>query len=235
MKLPVLQGLGLSHADTKVLSDDSPVRAISRTFSRIRNQNDVEALSDEVLDGDLLSTPLFGSRTPARLQVSSLSISKRESFEGKANCQEANGEDVEMMSERRRALFEPLGSIGPKSPDSLLPPPDFDVATYPRGWVIGKKRKLVNVDVVESMRRIAVHEMNRKDWEIDGLNEQLEEDSRTMEHLQLELQQERRKRLQVEREKSALQGQVNMLMTMLNELEEDPEAEQMDDSQVINN
>uniref|UniRef100_A0A3Q7FU26 Uncharacterized protein n=1 Tax=Solanum lycopersicum TaxID=4081 RepID=A0A3Q7FU26_SOLLC len=30
------------------------------------------------------------------------------------------------------------------------------------------------VDVVESMRRIALQEMNRKDREIDGLNEQLE-------------------------------------------------------------
>lgn len=74
-----------------------------------------------------------------------------------------------------------------------------------------------------------------QDREIDGLNEQLEEDSRTLEHLQLELQQERKKRLQVEREKGALQGQVDMLLTMLNELEEDAEAEQMDDSQVINN
>ena len=55
-----------------------------------------------------------------------------------------------------------------------------------------------------------------------------------MEHLQLELQQERQKRLQAERENSVLQGRVEMLMTMLNELEEDVEAEQMDDSQVIN-
>jgi hypothetical protein len=44
----------------------------------------------------------------------------------------------------------------------LLPPPDFESANYPKGWLIGKKRKLVNVDVVESMRRIAVQEMNRK-------------------------------------------------------------------------
>ena len=55
-----------------------------------------------------------------------------------------------------------------------------------------------------------------------------------MEHLQLELQQERQKRLQAERENSVLQGRVEMLMTMLNELEEDVEAEHMDDSQVIN-
>ncbi|KAI5069899.1 hypothetical protein GOP47_0014242 [Adiantum capillus-veneris] len=233
MKLPVLQGLDLSQAD-KILSVDSPVRSISRNVSRIRSQKDVEVLADEVLDGDLVSTPPFGSRTSARLRLSTLSMNKRQSSEAEANSEVANGEDVEMLSERRRSLFEPLSSNGPKSPDSLLPPPDFDVATYPRGWVIGKKRKLVNVDVVESMRRIAIHEMNRKDREIDGLSEQLEEDSRTMEHLQLELQQERRKRLQVEREKSSLQEQVNMLMTMLNELEEDPEAEQMDDSQVIN-
>lgn len=76
--------------------------------------------------------------------------------------------DTPPLSERRKALFEPLDPIGnakgryPSSAESLLPPPDFDAATYPRGWLIGKKRKLVNVDVVESMRRIAVQEINRK-------------------------------------------------------------------------
>lgn len=77
-----------------------------------------------------------------------------------------NGMEDAQLSERRKAMFEPLGPSyrGPRdgSPDSNLPPPDFDVSTYPQGWVVGKKRKLVNVDVVESMRRIAVHEMNRK-------------------------------------------------------------------------
>ena len=77
-----------------------------------------------------------------------------------------NGMEDAQLSERRKAMFEPLGPSyrGPRdgSPDSNLPPPDFDVSSYPQGWVVGKKRKLVNVDVVESMRRIAVHEMNRK-------------------------------------------------------------------------
>lgn len=72
--------------------------------------------------------------------------------------------ELPMLSERRKALFEPLEPINGQrlSAESLLPPPDFDSANYPRGWLIGKKRKLVNVDVVESMRRIAVQEMNRK-------------------------------------------------------------------------
>lgn len=73
---------------------------------------------------------------------------------------------VTILSEKRKALFEPLEpvSINGRRPtaESLLPPPDFDEASYPRGWLVGKKRKLVNVDVVESMRRIAVQEMNRK-------------------------------------------------------------------------
>ena len=76
---------------------------------------------------------------------------------------------VSELSERRKALFEPLEPIKNSngrrlrpSNESLLPPPDFDSANYPKGWLIGKKRKLVNVDVVESMRRIAVQEMNRK-------------------------------------------------------------------------
>lgn len=71
------------------------------------------------------------------------------------------------LSERRKALFEPLeptmNSNGKRpSAESLLPPPDFDSSSYPKGWLIGKKRKLVNVDVVEKMRRIAIQEMNRK-------------------------------------------------------------------------
>ncbi|XWS19172.1 hypothetical protein CRYUN_Cryun32bG0109100 [Craigia yunnanensis] len=76
------------------------------------------------------------------------------------------------LSDRRKALFEPLEPIknvnGRRpSAESLLPPPDFDAASYPKGWLIGKKRKLVNVDVVESMRRIAVQEMNRKVYSLD--------------------------------------------------------------------
>lgn len=73
-----------------------------------------------------------------------------------------------VLSEKRKALFEPLEPITnlngkrPTAADALLPPPDFEAANYPKGWLIGKKRKLVNVDVVESMRRIAVQEMNRK-------------------------------------------------------------------------
>ncbi|TKY64656.1 hypothetical protein E2542_SST14554 [Spatholobus suberectus] len=129
------------------------------------------------------------------------------------------------ISERRKALFEPLEPIkninGRRpSAESLLPPPDFESANYPKGWLIGKKRKLVNVDVVESMRRIAVQEMNRKDREIDGLNEQLEEDSRCLEHLQLQLVEERSKRARVERDNAMLQEQVNMLMNMLQEAEQ---------------
>lgn len=66
------------------------------------------------------------------------------------------------LTEKKRALFEPLDPIRHRVNNNLLPPPDFDATTYPRGWVVGKKRKLVNVDMVESMWRIAVHEMNRK-------------------------------------------------------------------------
>ncbi|XP_062007949.1 protein HEADING DATE REPRESSOR 1 isoform X2 [Rosa rugosa] len=126
------------------------------------------------------------------------------------------------LSERRKALFEPLepmmnGNGKRPSAESLLPPPDFDSTSYPKGWLIGKRRKLVNVDVVEKMRRIAIQEMNRKDREIDGLNEQLEEDARCLEHLQLQLLQERSKRGEVERENAMLQDQITMLMDMLHE------------------
>ncbi|KAI3766146.1 hypothetical protein L2E82_16197 [Cichorium intybus] len=138
------------------------------------------------------------------------------------NSSDEKMEETSVLSEKRKALFEPLEPImdlnGRRlSAESLLPPPDFDSASYPRGWLIGKKRKLVNVDVVESMRRIAVQEMNRKDREIDGLNEQLEEDSRVLEHLQLQLLDERSKRADVERQNAMLQNQVDMLMNMLQE------------------
>ncbi|CAN0919836.1 Protein HEADING DATE REPRESSOR 1 [Linum grandiflorum] len=140
--------------------------------------------------------------------------------------QEATEAETEppQLSERRKALFEPLElNLNGKRPsaESLLPPPDFDTASYPKGWLIGKKRKLVNVDVVESMRRIAVQEMNRKDREIDGLNEQLEEDSRVLEHLQLQVLEEKSKRGEVERENRMLHEQINMLMNMLQENEEE--------------
>ncbi|XP_076941374.1 protein HEADING DATE REPRESSOR 1-like [Bidens hawaiensis] len=152
------------------------------------------------------------------------------------NKEEVNDEKMEestpptILSEKRKALFEPLEPImdlNGRRPtaESLLPPPDFDSASYPRGWLIGKKRKLVNVDVVESMRRIAVQEMNRKDREIGGLNEQLEEDSRVLEHLQLQLLDERSKRAEVERQNNLLKNQVDMLMNML----QDPEHIDGDD------
>ncbi|KAK6147971.1 hypothetical protein DH2020_018883 [Rehmannia glutinosa] len=138
-----------------------------------------------------------------------------------------------VLSEKRKALFEPLEpiiNINGKRPsaESLLPPPDFESASYPRGWLIGKKRKLVNVDVVESMRRIAIQEMNRKDKEIDGLNEQLEEDARCLEHLQLQLLDERSKRGDAERQNAMLQNQITMLMDMLqeNDAMEDQGADQ---------
>ena len=73
-----------------------------------------------------------------------------------------------VLSEKCKAHFEPLEPIMDLNgrvdslAESLLPPPDFDSTSYPCGWLIGKKRKLVNVDVVESMSRIAVQEMNRK-------------------------------------------------------------------------
>lgn len=78
------------------------------------------------------------------------------------NQQESNS--VSVLSEKRKALFEPLEPVSGRQPsaESLLPPPDFESASYPKGWLIGKRRKLVNVDVVESMRRIAVQEINRK-------------------------------------------------------------------------
>ncbi|XP_031480712.1 protein HEADING DATE REPRESSOR 1 isoform X1 [Nymphaea colorata] len=138
------------------------------------------------------------------------------------------------LSEKRKALFEPLEPLNangrrPLPAESLLPPPDFDSAVYPRGWLIGKKRKLVNVDVVESMRRIAVQEMNRKDREINGLNEQLEEDARCLEHLQLQLREERSKRSEVERENSMLQDQISMLMNMLQEHGAMEEGEEVED------
>ncbi|XP_049394967.1 protein HEADING DATE REPRESSOR 1 isoform X2 [Solanum stenotomum] len=137
------------------------------------------------------------------------------------------------LSERRKALFEPLEPVtnanGRRpSAETLLPPPDFDAACYPKGWLAGKRRKLVNVDVVESMRRIALQEMNRKfkfnrntnhmtmlqDREIDGLNEQLEADAQCLEHLQIQLLEERSKRADVERQNAMLQSQINVLMDM---------------------
>ncbi|OIT06626.1 PREDICTED: protein HEADING DATE REPRESSOR 1 isoform X1 [Nicotiana attenuata] len=139
------------------------------------------------------------------------------------------------LSERRKALFEPLEPVmnaNGRRPlaESLLPPPDFDAACYPKGWLAGKKRKLVNVDVVESMRRIALQEMNRKDREIDGLNEQLEADAQCLEHLQIQLLEERSKRADVERQNAMLQSQIDVLMNMIQENDDGIDDEGTDDS-----
>ncbi|KAH7286074.1 hypothetical protein KP509_33G057400 [Ceratopteris richardii] len=235
MKTPVLHGLDLSAAIDKrspSVESEELEHTNGKSFMRQRTRKKAQVIADDVLDEDLVCTPPSDARTPMRSRSSK---AKRTFDDLDESIQKISGEDVEMMSERRRALFEPLGPNSVKAFDSFLPPPDFEEASYPRGWVIGKKRKLVNVDVVESMRRIAVQEMNRKDREIEGLNEQLEEDARTMEHLQMELQQERQKRMQAEREKATLKAQADMLMTMLNELEEEGDPEQLDDCQVINN
>ncbi|KAJ0965755.1 hypothetical protein J5N97_026893 [Dioscorea zingiberensis] len=56
-------------------------------------------------------------------------------------------EDKAVLSERRKALFEPLepissGSNGRHIPaEVLLPPPDFESASYPKGWLVGKKQE----------------------------------------------------------------------------------------------
>ena len=60
------------------------------------------------------------------------------------------------------------------------------------------------------------HELILQDREIDGLNEQLEEDSRVLEHLQVQLLDERSKCADVERQNAMLQNQVEM-MNMLQE------------------
>lgn len=58
-----------------------------------------------------------------------------------------------------------------------------------------------------------------QDREIDGLNQQLEGDAQCLEHLQLQLLQERSKRAEVERENAMLQDQISMLMNMLQDNE----------------
>lgn len=56
-----------------------------------------------------------------------------------------------------------------------------------------------------------------QDREIDGLNEQMDEDARLLQHLQVQLVEEKRKRVEAEREKEALQQQVAVLTNMLSE------------------
>ncbi|CAK7336343.1 unnamed protein product [Dovyalis caffra] len=194
----------MKMVEVEPLNGFSPVSS-TRIFWKSRKRSANGRSSDKVTENPANETP-----------------DKQEEFSNDEKMQDPN--TAPDLSDRRKALFEPLEpvtNINGKRPsaESLLPPPDFDAASYPKGWLIGKKRKLVNVDVVESMRRIAVQEMNRKDREIDGLNEQLEEDARCLEHLQLQLLQEKSKRSEVERENAMLQDQISMLMNMLQENE----------------
>ncbi|KAJ6944260.1 protein HEADING DATE REPRESSOR 1-like isoform X1 [Populus alba x Populus x berolinensis] len=199
------------------------------------NIKDMKMVESEPLNGfsPVSSTRVFWKSRKRSASGRNLDKVTENTANETPNKQEESSTDEKMedpnpaseLSERRKALFEPLEPVtninGKRLPaESLLPPPDFDDASYPKGWLIGKKRKLVNVDVVESMRRIAVQEMNRKDREIDGLNEQLEEDARCLEHLQLQLLQEKSKRTEVERENAMLQDQISMLMNMLQENEQ---------------
>ncbi|KAJ7554950.1 hypothetical protein O6H91_05G016800 [Diphasiastrum complanatum] len=192
---------------------DGSLRTNMKRMFSYKNRNVADGKLHEGTDEPEVFTPPQGTRVPARLRLS-VSTKQMEVYGGAA--QEPQG-DESSVAKRKRALFDPVTSRSFPNVDGLLPPPDFEATSYPQGWVIGKKRKLVNVDVVESMRRIAVHEMNRKDREIDGLNEQLKEDSRTMQLLQLQLQQEKSKRLQAERENTLLHGQITMLMNMIDE------------------
>lgn len=117
---------------------------ITLPVATAKNMN-TNTITNETLDGSVAD-----NKTPEKQQPES-------------SAEEKQQEPV--LSEKRKALFEPLtvNTNGKRpSAESLLPPPDFESASYPKGWLIGKKRKLVNVDVVESMRRIAVQEMNRK-------------------------------------------------------------------------
>lgn len=68
-----------------------------------------------------------------------------------------------------------------------------------------------------------------QDREIDGLNEQLEEDARCLEHLQVQLLEEKSKRARIDRENAMLQEQVNMLMNMLQENEQMGDDDQSHD------
>ncbi|KAL3375109.1 hypothetical protein AABB24_006554 [Solanum stoloniferum] len=157
--------------------------------------------------------------TPQKQEESPADETPQKQEESPADEKMQESQPSTELSERRKALFEPLEPVtnanGRRpSAETLLPPPDFDAACYPKGWLAGKRRKLVNVDVVESMRRIALQEMNRKDREIDGLNEQLEADAQCLEHLQIQLLEERSKRADVERQNAMLQSQINVLMDM---------------------
>ncbi|KAL9316514.1 hypothetical protein ACSQ67_017515 [Phaseolus vulgaris] len=112
------------------------------------------------------------------------------------------------ISERRKALFEPLEPIknvnGRRpSAESLLPPLTLSLKLKP---------------LAHSLLLFLL--LLLQDREIDGLNEQLEEDSRCLEHLQLQLVDERSKRARVERENAMLEEQVSMLMNMLQEAEQ---------------
>ncbi|PIN06850.1 hypothetical protein CDL12_20591 [Handroanthus impetiginosus] len=196
----------------------SPVTSSTPVFWKSRKRSAASTKNiNKPVDGPTADKFLEKQQSPSAPNVSDVDKSPEQQEAKSSN-------NVSALSEKRKALFEPLEPVmnvnGKRlSAESLLPPPDFESASYPRGWLIGKKRKLVNVDVVESMRRIAVQEMNRKDREIDGLNEQLEEDARCLEHLQLQLLEERSKRADVERQNNMMQNQITMLMNMLQENE----------------
>ncbi|KAG9454018.1 hypothetical protein H6P81_006922 [Aristolochia fimbriata] len=195
---------------------------LSSVILRISKRDETETVNDllVIANGTLVKKPTeeIVVETPEKTKDVTMANSDH-SQEGPAP-----------MSERRKALFEPLEPVNNlnkqiMSNEMLLPPPDFDSTAYPKGWLVGKKRKLVNVDVVESAREtdcgsgdeskgqltsfylfllnlpgcdVLVLGFEVQDWEIDGLNEQLEGDARCLEHLQLQLLEEGNKRTKVQ-------------------------------------
>ena len=78
---------------------------------------------------------------------------------------------------------------------------------------------LLLLNVHYKLTQVISMELVWQDREINGLNEQLEEDSRVLELLQKQLADERKKRAEIEKENSMLHEQVSMLMNMLDENE----------------
>ncbi|KAL0397165.1 UNVERIFIED_CONTAM: protein HEADING DATE REPRESSOR 1 [Sesamum calycinum] len=103
--------------------------------------------------------------------------------------QAAKSQKLSVLSEKRKALFEPLEPV-----------------SNTMGNVFGR--------IIASPQTLSP-QVIQKDREIDGLNEQLEEDARCLEHLQLQLLEERSKRADVERQNAMLQNQIAMLMDVL--------------------
>ncbi|KAL0318989.1 UNVERIFIED_CONTAM: protein HEADING DATE REPRESSOR 1 [Sesamum angustifolium] len=101
---------------------------------------------DTTPDGPTPNKFMEKQQASSAMDVSDVDKPLEKQQESSADDKQQEPNTFSTLSEKRKALFEPLEpviNINGKRPsaESLLPPPDFESASYPRGWLIGQRNR----------------------------------------------------------------------------------------------